>query len=176
MLVTLAFAILLGGSRPALDTPEDSVLVGLVEQACVATGLQRDAFEQAARTQRWRPAPLTRNTGEGWSLAYRTGQATITLSGLPVDGVTDPSLGSMCMVAVHRPDAGWREQLSALAVELGMQEDPALEIPGAPDVRSWSKFGGHTLTAAYQPANQTVAVTLSRQIVVGAHEISPSGN
>lgn len=166
MLAALTLAVVLGGAEPSVPALRDPTPAELMREGCVNTGLRREAFEQAARAHGWTPSRITRSSGmPGWNASYRAGRALVVMSGLPLNGGTDPSLASMCMVSMGRPQGNWLAELAALASELGMEPEGDQAALGGAEMRIWSKFGSETLSAAYRSSNRTVAVTLSRQIV-----------
>lgn len=167
MSLALALAIVLGGSGLPLPAVQDESLSGLVRQACVDTGMRRDAFEALGQARRWTSSTPRHVSGETaqWSSAFRSGRAVIFMSGTTGEGVSDPSLAASCTVSVTRPDRDWQADIVALASELELQAEPDPEIPGT-EMQTWAKPMGHRLTSVYQSANRTASVTLSRPIVI----------
>lgn len=94
---------------------------------------------------------------------------SVLLSGVPLEGATDQAVGSMCTVTVQRPSDDWQADVEALAASL----DLTLEMGGDafPGIvmKTWSKIGELTLSAASAASNQSLAVTLSRQIVTSTY-------
>ena len=162
----LLIAGFLAGGAPSPDQ-HPARLADMVREACVVTELRREEFEKVARTHRWKPTPITSASGEqaAWTVAFRDGAASLIMSGAVGNAEANPDLAALCMVSVPEPRGDWQGDIADLAVELGMTPEPSYNLGGA-DVRTWSRLGSQTLTAAYQPGNRTVAVTLSRQTVV----------
>ena len=178
MISALILGIALGGAGAVSPAQSEGSVADLVRTACVDTGMRREAFEAMAQSRHWqRIEAASEDAGEaGWTLHYRAGRMSVMLSMMPVDGPADPALASMCAVMAPRPAADWRSGVETLASELRLAKDP--EILGAPgtDQLSWSKFGEFTLSASYAPSNQSLAVTLSRQIITRTTQNRPSGN
>lgn len=163
--LALAFGLVSAGSAPVL---QGSDVGALVRQACVETGMRRDAFEQLGRTRRWRRARLTSDTsGPGsWNIAFRIEGGHVMLGYVPDFGARDPLVGSVCSVSVDRASPATEAEIVALAASLGLGDEvPFLDQPpGAAPMRIWSRFGDMTLTYAAAPDGRAV-VSLSRQVV-----------
>jgi hypothetical protein len=177
VIAALALAAALGGAGVSTPVQQDDTVAGLVRTACADTGLRREALEATARRLRWRPVSMTSTRGAaGWVVGYRVGQATVLMSMTPADGVVDPEQASVCSVTVSRPSADWRSRIEALAADLELAAEPPFQGPPGVDMLSWSKLGVLTLSAAYAPSNQSLAVSLSRQFVTSTTQTVPSGN
>ncbi|HYC68101.1 hypothetical protein [Brevundimonas sp.] len=178
MLSTLAIAISFGSASPAHVAPQSADVGELVRQACVETGMRRNAFETLGRERRWRQARLTSDSSapESWTLAFRIDGGLVMLSYDPRSGASDLSVGSVCSVSVDRAAPGLADEMASLAASLGLgDESPFVDQPpGAAPMRIWSRFGDKTLTYAAAPDGRAV-VSLSRQ-VVSTLPASPPGN
>lgn len=165
MLAATALAVALGLVPSAHQRSE---AVQLLQDACVTTGMRRADLEQLARARRWREARVTSSTAGqgGWNLVYRASSSLVMMSNDPSFGAWDPSIGSLCTVAVERTSPSIVDEVSALAAELELSEDPATsDLPaGAIPMQSWSRLGEFTLTYAATPDGQAT-ISLSRQVV-----------
>ena len=180
MAAALAAAIVLASAGAGLAAPQRVDVAQLVRDACVETGMRRDAFERLARERRWRQARTTSDTGPagGWNVFFRSEGAVVMLSQVPAFGANDPSLGSVCTVSVERATPALEDEIAVLAASLELDlEGPVTDPPrGLIPVRSWSRFGAFTLTYAAAPDGRAT-VSLSRQIVtIETAPVSPPGN
>ncbi len=105
----------------------------------------------------------------GWSLHYRVGRMSVLLAGVPLEGPTDQAVGSMCTVTVQRPSDEWQADIEALAASLDLTPEPVRDAFPGVVMKTWSKMGELTLSAASTASNQSLAVTLSRQIVTSTY-------
>lgn len=174
MSAALAFATALAvsGPAPAVSGPD---VAQLVRDACVSTGMRRDAFERLARERGWRRARTTLESGPpgGWNVLVNGNGATFILTHVP-DFSPDASLGSLCSVSVERADPALEGDVGALAAGLGLTEETVTGLPpGGVPMRTWSRFGEWTLTYAAAPDGRAV-VSLSRQIVTEGPSPAPS--
>ncbi|HEY0599520.1 hypothetical protein [Brevundimonas sp.] len=180
MAAGLAAAIVLASAGAVPAAPQRADVPQLVRDACVETGMRRDAFERLARQRRWRQARTTSHTGPagGWNLFYRGEGAVVMLTQVREFGSDDPSLGSVCTVSVERAEPALGDEVAALAASLELDaEGPVTGFPGSPiPIRSWSRFGDVTLSYAAAPDGRAT-VSLSRQIVTTeTAPASPPGN
>ncbi len=166
MLVATALgaALLLTGEAPQ----SEGSVADLLTTACVETGLDREAFEDAARREGWRSVRLRSvSAGSGWDIGYRAGPYSVVLSRVDTEGdAAEASLGSMCMVTTEQPQADWRAELERFAVDQNLAAERPLEVPGYEVMPTWSRLGDRTLTSAYQDRPRSLTVTLARQVVV----------
>ena len=180
MAAGLAAAIVLASAGAASAAPQPADVPQLVRDACVETGMRRDAFERLARERRWRQARTTSDTGPagGWHLFFRGEGAVVMLSQVGGFGANDPSLGSVCTVSVERATPALEDEVAALAASLELgAEGPAMDLPGGSvPIRTWSRFGDFTLSYAAAPDGRAT-VSLLRQIVTTeTAPVSPPGN
>jgi hypothetical protein len=156
----LALATVLGLTAQGPDVAQ------LMRDACVSTGMRRDAFERLVRERRWRRARTTSDVGSpgGWNVLINGDGATLILSYLPDFGA-DATLGSSCTVLVQQAEPGLPREVGDLAASLGLTEEAANGLPeGYGPMRTWSRLGDSTLTYATAPDGRA-SVSLSRQIV-----------
>ena len=165
MLGIALLAVVLNGA-PAAPVQAEAIAADLIRDACVATDLQREAFEALARERRWSQVRITQNSGAGrWDSAYRAGNVTVMLSYIPEVTSGDRSRASTCVVTPRNASPALESEIAALASEMGLNDDgPVTGLPGY--VRSWSKLGSWTLS--YAAADQRAAISLSRQIVISS--------
>ena len=180
MTAGLAAAIVLASAGAVSAAPQRADVPQLVRDACVETGLRRDAFERLARERRWRQARTTSDTGPegGWHLFFHGEGAVVMLSHTPDFGPSDASLGSVCTVSVERATSALEDEVAALAASLELgAEGPVTELrQGSVPMRTWSRFGDFTLSYAAAPDGRAT-VSLSRQIVTTeTAPVSPPGN
>jgi len=169
MTPALAFATVLAAAPQGPDVAQ------LMRDACVSTGMRRDALERLARERGWRRGRPTSDGGPpgGWSLLVNADGATVMLSYIPEFGA-DAASGSMCTVTAARAAPGLEQEIEALAGSLDLAAEPAIDQPaGFVPMRTWSRFGERTLTYAAAPDGR-VAVSLSRQIVTEDPGPAPS--
>ena len=162
MSTAVALAIVLGSAGPIPVMPQRADLAELVRDACVETGMRRAEFERLAQTRRWRQVRTTSDSSPpgSWNLVYRAGDARVMLSQIPDVHAGDPSIGSICTVAVER------------AASLGLgDEAPVADLPpGYVPMRIWSRLGDRTLTYAAAPDGRAT-ISLSRQIVTSQTDV-----
>ena len=169
MTAALAFATVLAATAQGPDVAQ------LMRDACVSTGMRRDAFERLVRERGWRRARTTSDSGApgGWSIFVNGDGATVMLSYMPEFGA-DPALGSLCTVTAARAEPGLEREVEALAGSLDLAAETVTDQPaGFVPMRTWSRFGDRTLTYAAAPDGR-VAVSLSRQIVTEGPDLPPS--
>lgn len=173
--LVLAVALL---AEPAVPPPQSAAGPAQVfRDFCVGTGLRRDAFEALARQRRFRAARVISSGDQpGWNLVFRGEGVVVMLS--KVGGVPheDAALGSVCSVSADRAGPGLPAEIEALASEIGLEAEPLVDIPGTAHVRTWSKFGGQTLSYATIPSDPRAVISLSRQTVTPGSQTSPPGN
>lgn len=160
-----ALALALSAAAAAPAPSQDADVAQLVRDACVATELDRAAFERLGRERRWRSVRLTQRSGRsGWSVAFRAEGATIMLMGGRAPD-NDPADAPSCSVSVEHAPEGLEQEIDALAAALGLASEGALEAPaGMVPIRMWSRFGDSTLTFAAAQDGRAV-VSFSRQHV-----------
>lgn len=164
--LTLAIAVSVAIAGAATPTRAQGAGVAqLLRDACVDTGLDREAFERLARERRWRAVRLTQSPrGQGWNVAYRVDGALVMLRGGAVPGHASADTAS-CSVSVERAPAALEGQIDSLATSLGLASEGMTEdVPGFVPIRIWSRFGEATLTFASAPDGRAV-VSFSRQHV-----------
>ena len=180
MSAALALAIVLGSGGLAPAAQQHADVAQLVRDACVETGMRRTDLEQLGQARRWRQVRTTSDTSPqgSWNLVYRAGDARVMLSQFPDFGAGDPSIGSVCTVAVDVAAPSLEADVSALASSLGLADEaPFLDQPpGTVPMRVWSRFSDKTLTYAAAPDGRAT-VSLSRQVVsILPAPASPPGN
>ena len=112
---------------------------------------------------------MSRNTGRGWNVNFRTPGALVMLTGDLLPTVNDPAKGVMCAVSVDRARDDLMADVEALALSLGLDAEPQSEGFGGSDIRIWSKFGEMTLTYASNPADPRAVISLSHQTVTAGN-------
>ena len=177
MLAALALATVFATTGPVGIASQDSHVLQVVREACVETGLNREAFEELARERRWRRVRVTSSGDQmgGWHLMFRVRGGHGMLVGFPEPDASAPSAGSMCSVSVDRAPPSLEQEVNALAASLGLESDPMGEnFPSAAGpVRTWSRLGDSTLTYATSPDGRAV-ISLSRQLVISTSSaVSP---
>lgn len=173
--LALAFGLASASPASALQGPD---VGALVRQACVETGMRRDAFEELGRARRWRRARLTSATRSpgSWNIAFRIDGGLVMLGHDSDFGAGDPAVGWVCSVSVEQASPALADEMAALATSLGLgDEAPFLDQPpGTVPIRAWSRFGDKTLTYSAAPDGRAV-ISLSRQ-VLSTLPASPPGN
>ena len=175
MSAALALAVALAG--PAALPPGNAEVVQLLRDACVATEMRRDAFEQLARSRRWSSAGRRpESVSGGWSVMYRAGDAVVLLVNAGAIGDGDRSLGSVCTVGVQDPENGLSGAVGMLAESLGLTAEAEPLQLGGEGTRAWSTLGRHTLIYSTAHSGPAVSISLSRQHVVeGPAPAVPAG-
>ena len=168
MSAALALAFFLASAGAAPIAPQGADVAQLMRDACVETGMRRADMERLAQARRWRQVRTTSDSSPpgGWNLVYRAGDALVMLSHVADFDSGDPSVGSVCTVAVDHAASTLEGEVASLATSLGLgDEAPFLDQPpGAAPMRIWSRFGDRTLTFAAAPDGRAT-ISLSRQVV-----------
>lgn len=103
-------------------------------QACVATGGERSAVAELARTRGWLPVETAPRGGVVWADAYRAGESVVALYLTPAtDAPSDAPAGipvilsppkSHCLVALQAQPGAWRQAVTVLDVSGGLAPFP----------------------------------------------------
>jgi len=157
----LAGLVLSAGIAFATPQPGE-VATQLVREACVGTGMQKDAFERLGQERRWRPAPLATPLAEpgAWFAGFETSDALITLSSTPNRPDTPGVHTVACTVMSSDIGDGWLTAVEVLVAEMGLDVvDVVSALPPAEEVHVWSDGpGGQTLMVTYIPERRRLSI------------------
>lgn len=163
------FAALALSAWAALGAPEPGdAAAQLVREACVGTGMQKEAFERLGRERRWRRARLTAPSAEAraWHVGFQTREGLVTLSAIPQYPGQPAVDGAACMVMADSVGDDWLPAVEGLAAEIGLggyQELTA--IPGSDEMHVWSDGpGGQTMTATYAHQRRVLSITYVKRV------------
>lgn len=163
----LAGLFLIAWAVAAVPEPGDAA-TQLVREACIGTGMQKDAFERLGRERRWRRARLTAPSAEAraWHVGFQTREGLVTLSTIPQYPGQPAVDGAACMVMADSVGDNWLNAVENLAAEIGLggyQELTA--IPGSDEMHVWSDGpGGQTMTATYVRQRRVLSITYVKRV------------
>ena len=168
LLAATAFAIAQAGIQVP-EAAENFV------QTCVATGGERSAVAELARTQGWLPVETAPREGVVWADAYRAGDSVVALYLSPAtDAPSDAGPGipvilsppkSHCLVALQAPAGAWRLAATVL--------DASDRLAPFPDVLQPAEGAGRNGAVRYYGLTDRMAVvTLREDTARGLLEIS----
>lgn len=163
----LAGLVLSAGMALATPQPGDAA-TQLVREACVGTGMEKEAFERLGRERRWRRARLTAPSAEAraWHVGFQTREGLVTLSTIPQYPGQPAVDGAACMVMADSVGDDWLPAVEGLATEIGLggyQELTAL--PGSDEMHVWSDGpGGQTMTVTYVRQRRVLSITYVKRV------------
>lgn len=176
--LTLGLALgVLAASASAQEASTLSAPVALMRAACVATDMERGAFEAAASERGWSPRPHTPGDAPNdWGVRYVSESAQLLLIGADVTehrgrrsgGRTSYPAFRNCTVAFIGPTGDWRADMAALAAELGHEEaDVQTPTLGGSvhdgEFRQWSRRG-ELMWWTYNPADRVLRMEIYRSL------------
>ena len=163
-LVVAVVVTLLPATAHAQASAGDAALQ-LVREACLGTGMQKDAFERLGRDRRWRRVPAPSPRPGAWHVRFQGPGALVTLSTIPhLPG--DPQVdGAACTIITDGVGDDWVPAVEGLAVELGLGNSQTLPQSGSREAQVWSDVpGGQTLTATYAPGQRIFTITYVKRV------------
>ncbi|WP_339872577.1 hypothetical protein [uncultured Brevundimonas sp.] len=163
LLLTLAGC---GAAAISVDTAVAQAQVQRLRDACIATDMNREAFERAFADSGFEPLIRVVRSGQpgpsDWMSGFEDQGVQIVMEGRPASvDATD------CGVLDPRPAEGWRTAVERLAQDLRMAPVASEEIPGALEAQSWSAGGTRPLTLHFEVYRQAVIVRFARPPVGG---------
>ena len=163
----LAALFLSAWAIAAAPEPGDAA-TQLVRDACIATGMQKDAFERLGRERRWRRARLSSPSTEpgSWHVGFQAREGLVTLSTIPQFPGQPAVDGAACMVMVESVGDDWLPAAEDLAAEIGLGGYQALSAtPGPEEMHVWSDGpGGQTMTVAYARQRRVLSITYVKRV------------
>lgn len=155
------------------QTPVSSPAVQLLRDACVATEMERAAYDALATERAWSPRPYVApiDTPDDWGSRYIAGSAQTLLIGSDrtrrQGSTTYPAFRS-CNVVMVRPTGEWRADMEALAGEFGFKlHEPDRRNPYSRFVpgegQKWRKRGSF-ITWSHRPSDGILRLEIYRSL------------
>lgn len=145
--------------------PASPTIVDRIEQFCVATEMQRDAFDRIASEQGLeRMVRVVRSMDDvdqsKWETMFGDRTAQFQLSGTVAGGTE----GDYCAVMVATPSDDWRAAVESLAMSLNMQpvdvgQSSANQVR---ESRTWTTIGAPSMSLVYKLYGSSLVVSLER--------------
>lgn len=164
-LVLLAVA---GCATAPGEAERPSTLVETVREACLETGMDRDAFRRLADERDWGPLLRVVRANDPvddavWELMFQAGESTVAMSGEVSDGRS--SRATVCGVMAPAPAGDWRSEVEGLAAELRMRSVAADADPGVLETRAWANADARPSGLIYERWETAVVVSLEQPAV-----------
>lgn len=161
MRVRLLALAVLGVAAIPVNCAIAQTAVQRLRDACVATGMNRDAFQRAFADSGFEPLiPVVRAGAPApsdWMSGYEDDGVQIVMEGKPPSSdATD------CGVLDPRPSGDWRSDISHLAQELDMSPMAADQMPDVIESRSWTAAGERPLTLHYELYREAIVVRFAK--------------
>jgi len=147
--------------------------VALLRQACLGTAMQQDAYVEFAADRGWSRSIRIVVAGDpsiaqNWEHMFRD-ESTGIQSWMSGQNAISRSDATSCGIADTDPAETWRQDMEALAVELGMLPTTATPGEQAIEAGAWLRSGPDALSLSYDRYPSGVTVRLRRPV-------SPPGN
>lgn len=178
----LVYALALSACASAPEQPNAGPdHLQLLRDACLATEMRRDAYEQLSRERGWKEAILVVRAGDPrlmdtsiWESRYGlhgagargAPSATFLMSGETAGA--DPSYATYCAVMADEPAGNWRSRMERFASELDMRAAPTVEDPDVLEARAWSTDADSPLTFGYKLYDNGLVVRIARPSTTNA--------
>jgi|GEM_PF-1699232 len=145
-----------------------SAQVALLREACLATEMDREAFERLADERDWEMLIRVVSAGNlppddgSWETMYRSqaGGPQFWMSN-ETPGA-NPSHATSCGVAATEPDTNWRSDLEGLAFELGMDSTSATPRPNSLEAGAWTTDRPDPVSLSYDLYRSGLTVRITR--------------
>ena len=161
----LALAVL-GAAAIPVDHAIAQTQVQRLRDACIATEMNREAFQRAFADSGFEPLiPVVRSgqpSPSDWMSGFEDRGVQIVMEGKP-----SSSEATDCGVLNPRPTEGWRAEVDHLAQELHMSPAATEDMPHVLEARSWTGTGDRPLTLHYEVYREAVIIRFAKSPAEG---------